>query len=252
MLKLHLHTMVCSLSWRKKSAVVALLALSCMSSKGHEMAYTKDIKKYRSRRDFAHTPEPRGTAKKVTSKKPIFVIHKHDASHLHYDLRLEVGGVLPSWAVPKGPSLDPRQKRLAMQTEDHPYEYAQFEGVIPEGNYGAGTVMIWDYGTYDNIKRIAGKLVPMKQCLKDGRIEIELHGQKLHGGFALIRTGQGGDDRKWLLIKMRDDMASARRNPVSSQTKSALTGRTMREIARDEGPESDTKTVHRTRRRKSA
>lgn len=186
------------------------------------------LKKYQQRREFAKTPEPKGSIKKTASQK--FVIQKHDASHLHYDFRLEIGGVLVSWAVPKGPSLNPKIKRLAIQTEDHPLEYGGFEGTIPEGEYGGGTVMIWDYGTYKNLKAKT-----MTACLKEGRIEVELRGEKLQGGFALVHThmpGVGG--KQWLLIKLDDEAASARKNPVSTQKKSAKTGRTMREIARDE------------------
>jgi DNA ligase D-like protein (predicted 3'-phosphoesterase) len=161
-------------------------------------------------------------------KNPLFVIQKHSASHLHYDFRLEYNGILLSWAVPKGPSLNPRIKRLAIPTPDHPYDYAHFEGAIPAGSYGAGTVMVWDIGTYRNIKMDDGALVSMKECLRRGTIEIFLKGKKLQGGFALIKTARG-----WLLIKMRDEYASARKNPVTTQNKSALTERTMRQIHND-------------------
>jgi len=190
------------------------------------------LKKYRERRNFTVTSEPSGN-NEVVSDGPIYVIQEHDARRLHYDLRLEIGGVLKSWAVPKGPSLNPAVKRLAVETEDHPMSYADFEGVIPEGQYGAGPVMVWDIGTYENIKYDkAGKLVPMKTCYKEGRIEIALDGEKLHGDFALIRTQHSKDDKPfWLLIKMRDDYASAKKNPVTTETKSVLTGRTMKQIA---------------------
>ncbi len=186
------------------------------------------LKIYRTRRDLTRSPEPYGTTKKKKADKLIFVIQKHAASHLHYDFRIEYDGVLKSWAVPKGPSMNPAIKRLAMPTDDHPMEYADFEGIIPQGSYGGGTVMVWDTGTYNNIKKHNGKLVPMKDCIKKGTIEIFLEGEKLQGGFALIRTARG-----WLLIKIRDDYASARKNPVNTQQKSALTGRTMAQIRKD-------------------
>jgi len=188
---------------------------------------------YRKRRNFTKSPEP--TGKKVVSqaKAPVFVIHKHAASHLHYDVRIEVGGVLKSWAVPKGVSADPAQKRLAIPTEDHPYDYARFEGVIPEGNYGAGTVMIWDHGTYRNIKQKDGKLVPMDQCIKNGRIEIWMEGKKLKGGYALVRTQlQGG--KQWLMLKMNDEYANRSGKKFPNQDRSAVSGRTMDQIAKEE------------------
>lgn len=159
------------------------------------------------------------------------MIQKHDASTLHYDFRLEIDGVLKSWAVPKGPSTDPRVRRLAIPTEDHPLEYADFEGTIPEGEYGAGTVLVWDTGPYRNLR--AGKEgdgQSMLQALKEGKVEVWLDGMKLQGGYVLIRTGKG-DDARWLLIKMNDDEADARRNPTSTEPESALTGRTLKEIA---------------------
>jgi DNA ligase D-like protein (predicted 3'-phosphoesterase) len=166
-------------------------------------------------------------------KKPKFVIHKHDASRLHYDFRLEVDGVLVSWAVPKGPSTNPKERRLAIQVEDHELDYGDFEGVIPEGEYGAGTVMIWDYGTYKNTHDRDGKIVPMGQSVKDGSIKIWLEGKKLKGGYKLVRmhTGKNDDGKQWLLIKIKDEMADARRNPVSTEPDSAKSGRSMGEIA---------------------
>lgn len=199
------------------------------------MSSGDSLKDYRKKRDFRKTPEPSGK-KRSKGKKPIFVIQKHDASNLHYDFRIQVGDALKSWAVPKGPSTDPGEKRLAVPTEDHPLEYAGFEGVIPEGEYGAGTVMVWDKGTYRNIKEEDGEPVPIEKCVKDGHVTIRLAGKKLRGGYALIRTGKGKKAR-WLLIKMDDDEADARRNPVSTQPKSALTGRTMKQIEKEEKPE---------------
>jgi DNA ligase D-like protein (predicted 3'-phosphoesterase) len=197
------------------------------------MPKKESLKNYQKKRNFTKTPEPSGVKiKKKKTKKPIFVIQKHAASHLHYDLRLEIEDVLVSWAVPKGPSTNPKEKRLAMRTEDHPIDYANFEGVIPEGQYGAGTVMVWDYGTYKNIKKKGDKLVPMEQCLKNGQIEVWLYGKKLQGGYVLHLFKK--DEDAWLLIKMKDDKADARRNPTSTENKSALTNRTMTEIKREE------------------
>ncbi len=185
------------------------------------------LKGYSEKRDFRRTPEPPDEGAN-TSDKPRFVIQKHDASNLHYDFRIEVDGVLKSWAVPKGPSTDPREKRLALPTEDHPLNYLDFEGVIPQGEYGAGTVLVWDTGAYHNLKDTS-----MKTELDDGQVEIWLEGKKLTGGYALIRTGKG-DDERWLLVKMKDDEADARRNPVSTEPNSVLSGRTLEEIAEEE------------------
>jgi len=190
------------------------------------------LKEYRSKRDFGKTPESPGGGRKSLDK-PIFVIQKHDASNLHYDFRLEVNGVLKSWAVPKGPSTDPREKRLAVPTEDHPLEYADFEGVIPEGEYGAGTVMVWDAGTYTNINKKDDRTVSMEDSLKSGKVVVNLEGNKIKGGYALIRTGKGEKSR-WLIIKKKDSQADARRNPVSTEPKSVLSGRTIKQIERDE------------------
>jgi DNA ligase D-like protein (predicted 3'-phosphoesterase) len=161
------------------------------------------LKTYREKRNFKKTPEPTGEQVKSGTKRPLFVVQKHQASTLHYDFRLEVGGVLKSWAVPKGPSVDPRTKRLAIQTEDHPLEYAGFEGTIPEGEYGAGTVEVWDIGTFRNMKSKNGEEVPPEKAIEDGHITFWLEGEKLNGGYALTRTGQGKEVR-WLLVKMND------------------------------------------------
>ncbi|MBL26190.1 MAG: DNA ligase [Rhodospirillaceae bacterium] len=184
---------------------------------------------YEKKRDFSRTPEPKPGRRKG-GKRPIFVIQKHDASTLHYDFRLEVDGVLKSWAVPKGPSTDPRVKRLAVPTEDHPLDYADFEGVIPEGQYGGGRVIVWDKGTFENITEKDGAIKPAAAALADGHFMVRLDGEKLHGGYALQRTGKGKDER-WLLVKMRDDEADARRNPVSTEPRSVLSGRTIEDLA---------------------
>ncbi|MDY0039445.1 MAG: DNA polymerase ligase N-terminal domain-containing protein [Desulforhabdus sp.] len=197
------------------------------------MASKDSLKTYRDKRDFGRTSEPAGSEKK-SSEQPRFVIQKHDARQLHYDFRLEVDGVLKSWAVPKGPSTDPRDKRLAVPTEDHPMEYADFEGIIPEGEYGGGTVLVWDTGTYRNLREEKeGDGASMEQALEQGTVEVWLEGKKLEGGYALIRTGKpdkSGKER-WLLIKKRDEKADARRNPTSTEPESVLTGRTLEEIA---------------------
>jgi bifunctional non-homologous end joining protein LigD len=164
---------------------------------------------YNAKRDFAKTPEPAGRVRKNRGKAT-FVIQEHHASHLHYDFRLEAEGVLKSWAVPKQPTLDPGVKRLAMQVEDHPLAYGRFSGVIPQGEYGGGTVYIWDHGTYDNLMADKPQPMDMRQALEKGHVEVELHGEKLHGAFALIRTrGLARSDGKqsWLLIKMKDRYA---------------------------------------------
>lgn len=207
------------------AALVIFIGLGCMLM-SHD-----SLRKYKSKRDFDSSPEPRGNSMAQKHGKPIFVIQKHDASHLHYDFRLEIDGVLKSWAVPKGPSTDPHEKRLAVETEDHPMEYATFEGVIPEGHYGAGPVIVWDTGTFDNIKEKDGKIISLSQSYKNGQIEVDLHGKKLNGGYALVRTTIGGDKKQWLLIKMRDKYADARRNPVSTESESVLSGKTIKEIA---------------------
>ena len=169
------------------------------------------LKAYRDKRDFAQTPEPPptpGLKRKRARQRPMFVVQEHHASRLHYDFRLEADGVLKSWAVPKDPSMTPAQKRLAVHVEDHPLAYATFEGTIPAGQYGAGTVTIWDQGHYDNL--LADKPVPqtVTEGIAAGRLEFALHGQKLQGRFALIRMrGKGRGQEQWLLIKMQDAFA---------------------------------------------
>jgi len=193
---------------------------------------------YRSKRDFRRTPEPKGTGRRRRrSKRPIFVIQQHAARSTHFDFRLEADGALKSWAVPKGPSTDPRDKRLAMPTEDHPLEYADFEGVIPEGEYGAGTVIVWDRGTYENLNvGDEGEEVPVPEALADGHVKVRLQGEKLRGGYALVRMGGGGRER-WLLVKEKDRQADARRDPVRTQPESVLSGRTLDQVAAKEEEE---------------
>jgi DNA ligase D-like protein (predicted 3'-phosphoesterase) len=189
------------------------------------------LKTYQEKRDFRRTAEPPGGQARA-SAAPLFVIQKHDASHLHYDLRLEVEGVLKSWAVPKGPSTDPKEKRLAVPTEDHPLEYADFEGVIPEGEYGAGTVLVWDSGTYRNLTEKKGQAIPPAQALAHGHLKVWLEGKKLKGGYALTRF-RTGKEESWLLVKMDDEAADPRRNPVADEPRSVLTGRTLEEISKE-------------------
>jgi len=162
------------------------------------------LKKYREMRDFGQTPEPSG-GKPKKGKLPMFVIQKHHASHLHYDFRLEMEGVLKSWAVPKGPSYDPGTKRLAMMTEDHPYDYGSFEGVIPEGNYGAGNVIIWDTGKWEFIEPGDD---PVK-ALHQGKLTFRMFGKKMFGEWALVKIrGRSPKGNEWLLLKHRDEYAN--------------------------------------------
>lgn len=180
---------------------------------------------YRRKRDFARTPEPR--PRRAKARGPLrFVVQKHRATALHYDFRLEAGGALRSWAVPKGPSTDPKQRRLAMEVEDHPLEYASFEGVIPEGEYGGGTVMIWDEGVWAPME----EGTDAAKQLDAGEIRFVLSGEKLKGSWTLVRTG----DRKWLLMKRKDEYA----RPVditAAAPRSVRTKRLLADIARDEG-----------------
>jgi DNA ligase D-like protein (predicted 3'-phosphoesterase) len=192
--------------------------------------------RYRDKRDASKTTEPGVTGTRSpnsgSSKSPRFVIQKHDASSLHYDFRLEVDGTLRSWAVPKGPSADPREKRLAVEVEDHPLEYGDFEGVIGKGNYGAGSVIVWDRGTYRNLDEEHS----MAEAIEAGHVKVWLEGEKLKGGWTLQRT-RGGDKPQWLMIKRRDEGADARRNPESTEPESVITGRTVEQVAAEESAE---------------
>jgi DNA ligase D-like protein (predicted 3'-phosphoesterase) len=197
-----------------------------------------NLKECKEKRDFSKTPEP-GRRSKKPSRKPIFVIQQHDASRMHFDFRLEVDGVMASWAVPKGLSTDPRDKRLAVRTEDHPLDYADFEGRIPEGQYGAGVVIVWDTGEYENMSQKDGKTLSAKSALEKGLMKVLLHGKKLKGGYALIHTKLGGDEKNWLIVKEKDDYADAGPNPVSTEPHSVLTGKTIREMAEASGQKGD-------------
>jgi bifunctional non-homologous end joining protein LigD len=188
---------------------------------------TPNLTKYRSKRDFKVTAEPKGAEQSnAASKDLLYVIQKHDASHLHYDFRLEWRGVLLSWAVPKGPSLDPSVKRLAARVEDHPVEYGGFEGTIPEGEYGGGTVMLWDRGTW------TPEGTDVDAALAKGELKFTLNGKKLKGSWVLVRTkGYGGSKKEtWLLIKHRDRYASTE-DVLEKKPKSVLSNRMLPEIA---------------------
>lgn len=191
------------------------------------MASGDKLKEYRAKRDLAKTPEPSGGKKK--GNEPIFVIQKHDARNLHYDFRLEVDGVLASWAVPKGPSTDPSVKRLAIHVEDHPLDYGNFEGVIPEGMYGAGTVLVCDRGTFRNLMEEKDEPLSMEESIEKGHVEVWLDGEKLQGGYALVKM-KGRGENQWLLVKMDDAKADARRNPVSTQPDSVISGASLEKI----------------------
>lgn len=168
-------------------------------------------------------------------EKPIFVIQKHDATNLHYDFRLQIDGTLKSWSVPKGPSTDPSIKRMAIPTEDHPLAYADFEGTIPKGEYGGGTVMIWDKGNIEsNKKDEKGNIISLEESFNGGSLEVILHGKKLRGGYNLVKMKAGKMEGNWLLMKQDDEEADARRNPTNTQTNSVITGRSLEEIAKEE------------------
>lgn len=193
----------------------------------------RPLEEYLRKRDFNRTPEPPADADAGLDDSPVFVIQEHAAGTHHFDVRLQVGGVLRSWAVPKGPSTDPSEKRLAVATEDHPLEYADFEGTLPEDEYGGGTVIVWDAGPYTNLKMDGdGGPVPIEHQLDDGHVTVWLHGEKIQGGYALIRT-DGGRRERWLLVKMDDGAADARRNPASTEPESVLTGRTVEEVTEE-------------------
>lgn len=193
------------------------------------------VQTYQSMRNFGKTAEPSGRAKVAPSKRRRFVIQKHDATRLHYDFRLELDGVFKSWAVTRGPSLDPHDKRLAVEVEDHPLDYGDFEGTIPEGEYGGGTVMLWDRGHWDP----CDDRTP-QEALESGDFKIILDGVRLRGSWVLVRMKHdkmGGKQTNWLLIKHRDDDATADHgDKILEQNTSIASGRTMDQIAKAEGP----------------
>lgn len=192
------------------------------------------LKTYRRKRDFGTTREPSGDRSTPAARKLRFVIQKHDATRLHYDFRLELDGVFKSWAVTRGPSLDPADKRLAVEVEDHPLDYGDFEGTIPKGQYGGGTVMLWDRGTYGARGSGASRGVSaLEEGYAKGKLELTLRGKKLRGGFTLVRTrgGGGGAKPQWLLMKARDAEAEPGSDITAEAPDSVATGRTMAEIA---------------------
>lgn len=205
------------------------------------------LKEYQGKRQFGKTPEPRGMT--LRKKGSSFVVHKHAASRLHYDFRLELDGVLKSWAVPKGPSLDPSLKRLAVHVEDHPVEYGSFEGIIPKEEYGGGTVMIWDRGQW----------VPQgnpQQSYDRGRLKFLLKGQKLKGGWSLIRMGgaKAKEEKNWLLIKEKDSVALKGKHSdiIDIAPGSVATGRSLEEIAKVNQKRSRQKPVSQRKSKNSS
>jgi DNA ligase D-like protein (predicted 3'-phosphoesterase) len=194
------------------------------------MTSQNTLESYRERQAVRPMLEPSSIIEKLSSK-PMFVVQKHQASTLHYDFRLEVNGILKSWAVPRGPSIDPRQKRLAIPMEDHPLDYAGFEGVIPGGRYGAGVVLTWDTGTYRNMKLDKDNCeIPLIEAIKGGHATFWLEGEKLKGGYALTRINRSGKER-WLLVKMDDDKADANSDPVHTAPESVLSGRNIEDFS---------------------
>ncbi|RPI73197.1 MAG: 3'-phosphoesterase [Ignavibacteriales bacterium] len=190
------------------------------------------LKKYKEKRNFKKTTEPKGKSKKIKDAL-IFVVQKHDATNLHYDFRLELDGVLKSWAVPKGPSLNPKEKRLAMMVEDHPFDYKDFEGVIPAGNYGAGEVIVWDNGTYHSIDTEDRKeSIPLlKKGIEKGDLKFVLHGEKLNGQFALVNMKKPKQNA-WLLIKKSDEFATDK--DILKDDRSVLSGKGIKDIGKEE------------------
>ena len=191
------------------------------------------LKNYMNKRNFSVTPEPQESQTKIEDANyPIFVIQKHDATRLHYDFRLEIGGVLKSWSIPKGPSTNPKDKRLAIPTEDHPMSYANFEGVIPEQQYGAGPVIVWDTGTFRNTTEKNSKPISTEQGWEEGHLTFELFGHKLKGEWALTRF-KTGEDEAWLLIKKTDNEANPDKDIVKEEPQSVLSGKTIEALKQE-------------------
>jgi bifunctional non-homologous end joining protein LigD len=186
-----------------------------------------NLKEYKKKRNFRKTKEPKPESIKRKRTGLIYVMQKHKATNLHYDLRLELNGVLKSWAIPKGPSADPSQKKLAVPTEDHPIDYANFEGIIPEGEYGAGTVIVWDKGLYRNLKDD----ISLEEAYEKGKLEIFIEGKKLKGAYVLLRTGKKQDKGQWwLFIKMKDKYVDTRRDPIKTEPESVISGKKIEDI----------------------
>jgi DNA ligase D-like protein (predicted 3'-phosphoesterase) len=187
------------------------------------------LEEYRRKRDARRTPEPVPAKTPAGGDDRTFVIQQHHARRLHWDLRLERNGVLVSWAVPRGIPRDPARNNLAVQTEDHPMEYADFEGTIPAQDYGGGSVIVWDTGPYRNLTERKGQEVSMRDGLDAGHVSVWLEGSKLVGGWSFTRTGSN-----WIMVKRRDDEADARRKPTSTKRESVLSGQTVDEVGADE------------------
>jgi DNA ligase D-like protein (predicted 3'-phosphoesterase) len=203
---------------------------------GYWVAQMAGKTRTRAKQGSKRSVKPSRRASPAEQHKPIFVVQKHAASRLHYDFRLEVDGVLASWAVPKGPSTDPNDKRLAVRVEDHPLDYAGFEGVIAEGEYGAGAVIVWDAGYYYMLPaEDAGGPRTMAEAIASGFVQFHLEGQKVRGGYKLVHVRLGGGEKNWLLIKKHDEHADPDRDPVATEPKSVLTGRTIEQVAAEEG-----------------
>ena len=185
------------------------------------------LEEYAAKRRFEKTPEPPPQPVHSKAGANYFCVQRHDATRLHYDFRLEIDGVLKSWAVPKGPTLDPALKHFAAHVEDHPVEYGSFEGNIPSGNYGAGSVMLWDRGTFDLLGDVSGE-----DQIKRGDLKFQLHGEKLQGDFALVQMNGRGKGNEWLILKKRDQFAQEGWD-VEAHAYSVLSGRTQEEIARN-------------------
>jgi bifunctional non-homologous end joining protein LigD len=198
------------------------------------MPSSDQLANYKRKRSFQKSPEPSGERGLQASDRPRFVIQKHAARSLHYDLRLELAGVLKSFAIPKGPSTDPSDKRMATPTEDHPLDYGDFEGVIPAGEYGAGTVLVWDAGSYSNLTEKKGQQIPLDQALANGHAVVSLQGDKLSGGFALTRIATGTKNERWLFVKTNDKHADPDNNLLEAKRNSVLSGRSMDEITNQE------------------
>jgi bifunctional non-homologous end joining protein LigD len=205
-----------------------------MATRKRPTAKRIPLAEYKAKRDFSKTDEPAGgTVRARKGPRLRFVIQKHAASHLHFDFRLELDGVMKSWAVPKGPSYDPSVRRLAMEVEDHPIEYNTFEGTIPQGEYGGGTVMLWDRGTYEPEE--GGGIEALRDGYERGDLKIRMHGERMQGGWVLVRMRRPGARAQWLLIKHRDEFATTKLDVVAEVLTSVKSGRTMEEIAEHKG-----------------
>ena len=213
----------------KKTSAKRTSAKKAAAKKAAPKTRSPALAEYNRKRDFTRTREPAGTVPKTRGKALHFVIQKHAASHLHYDFRLELDGVMKSWAVPKGPSYDPSVRRLAMEVEDHPISYNTFEGTIPAGEYGGGTVMLWDRGTYEADD--GGGVESLRRGYERGRLEIRMHGERLQGGWVLARMNRPGRPQ-WLLIKRHDGTEDPGLDVTEKHVKSVVTKRTMEQIAK--------------------